>query len=1153
MAHALLYSLRARLILIVLAALIPCGVYAFYTHGEAVKYARIEAVEEARRLAILTAGNGRELFDGGRRLMTTIGQLPRDILLDPRRCRSFFESLLARNADYANVALIDAQGAPVCSSLPVPAGLSVADNSWFIQAFQGKAFVVSDPLFCRIAKKPAIILAAPVRDDAGKVTHVLGLTMESGWIERLVADLPLPEGTTISVVNRAGKLLARYPNKGDWLDRSIPDNDTILATLTSNSSDTAEAKGIDGVSRLYAFAPLLNESGAEMFVRIGIPARVAYAGAEKALRRNLVIIALAGALAIVATAVFGNIFILRHTNGLLAATKRLASGDLSFRIGVPHSKGELAQIARSFDKMADALQEQAASLKQTEEKFRSIFENASEGIFRTLPNGNFDLANPALAKIFGYDSAAELVAAVTDIGAQLYVEPQKRIEIIRELNRTGGVSDFEIEVFRKNGSKIWLSLNVRAVRNGRGAVTFMEGFATDITRRKLAEERLSRSEANYRNFFENAPLGVFQSTPEGRYLKANDTLARMYGYATAAELIDSVSDIPRQVFADPVQYAALLRILDERGKAADFEAQLRRKDGRIIWTTRNIRTVRDSSGAIQYYEGFILDIDQRKRTEEQLLQSTRRKGLMAVKLANMVRELRTARKAAEEANRAKSDFLARMSHEIRTPIHAVLGLTDAALHTALTAEQRDYLDTVQESADSLLDLINDILDFSKIEAKKLRLESVDFDLREVVHSTMRTMSASAKAKGLSLDLDFADEVPRVVKGDPARLRQILVNLVGNAVKFTDWGGVSITVAQSEEAEPAKPAEDVRTILFEVRDTGMGMDQERRAGIFEEFSQSDDSISRRFGGSGLGLSISKQLVEMMGGRIWATSEPGAGSVFAFTAALPRGEKANIVPAPAPLIFTTPSRSLDVLLVEDNPINVKVGLSYLHRMGHRCTVAASGLEATQALADKKFDIVLMDLEMPEMDGFETTRRIRAGQAGEAAKSVAIVALTAHAVADYKMRCLAAGMDDYISKPVNFMEMSTILERIAGNGGASTPASSQTAPDGAASLDLDAALARLDGDQALFQELIVHFLGDLPDKIQLMREAAAAADFFKLRLAAHNIKSNAMTIGADACATLAAELEDAAAQGRTGQIEELVEQTERELLRVKSLLTA
>jgi PAS domain S-box-containing protein len=684
----------------------------------------------------------------------------------------------------------------------------------------------------------------------------------------------------------------------------------------------------------------------------------------------------------------------------------------------------------------------------------------------------------------------------------------------------------------------------------------MEGFATDITRRKLAEERLSRSEANYRNLFENAPIGVFQSTPEGRYLTANDTLARMYGYADAEDLIRNARDIARQIYADPEQFAEVRSLLARTGEVTDYEARIRRKDGSLLWTSRNMRAARDQGGKILYYDGFTIDIDQRKRTEAQLIESTRRKAKMAAKLASMVRELRGARQAAEEASRAKSDFLARMSHEIRTPIHAVLGLTDAALHTGLTAEQRDYLETVQESANTLLGLINDILDFSKIEAKKLQLENIDFDLREVVHSTMRTMSAAAKVKGLSLDLDFAGEVPRVVKGDPARLRQILVNLVGNAVKFTDWGGVSITVVLAEPgelAEPAESAEGVQTILFEVRDTGMGMDQDRLAGIFEEFRQSDDSISRKYGGSGLGLSISKQLVEMMGGRIWAESEPDSGSVFSFTAALAKGEAANIAHAPAPLTFTAPSRSLEVLLVEDNPINVKVGQSYLRRMGHRCTVAAGGKEATQALSGKNFDIVLMDLEMPEMDGFETTRRIRAGKAGEAAKGVAIVALTAHAVADYKLRCLAAGMDDYISKPVNFLEMSTILERIAGGEGASPPASPQYAPDGSGSLDVGAALARLDGDQALLQEIITHFLGDLPAKIGQMRKAAAEGDLLALRLVAHNIKNNAMTIGAGPCAALAAKLEESARQGLREPIPELTEQTERELTRVKNLLTA
>jgi len=516
----------------------------------------------------------------------------------------------------------------------------------------------------------------------------------------------------------------------------------------------------------------------------------------------------------------------------------------------------------------------------------------------------------------------------------------------------------------------------------------------------------------------------------------------------------------------------------------------------------------------------------------------------------MVRELRTARKAAEEANRAKSDFLARMSHEIRTPIHAVLGLTDAALHTNLTAEQHDYLETVQESADTLLNIINDILDFSKIEARKLRLEEIDFDLREVVHSTMRTMSAAAEAKGLCLDMDFAREIPRAVKGDPARLRQILVNLVGNAVKFTEQGGVSLSVGLDGDA--AQP-EGAYRLRFTVQDTGEGIDPSRIAGIFDEFRQGDDTISRKYGGSGLGLSICKELVEMMQGAIQAKSAPDEGSVFSFTVSLGLGDEHNIARAPGPLTVTPPSRPLRVLLVEDNPINVKVGQSHLRRMGHQCTVAASGKEAIAALSAKTFDVVLMDLEMPEMDGFETTRRIRAGEAGEAGKNVAIVALTAHAVSDYKLRCLAAGMDDYISKPVKFLEMATILERIAGGETAKLSAAPVCGLDSAEILDLNAALDRLDGDHGLFQEIVDHFLGELPGKIEQMRKAATNGDFPKLRLLAHNIKSNAMTLGACQCANRAAALEDAANQGLEGPVAELAEQTEIELTRVKGLLTA
>ncbi|MEF2229686.1 MAG: ATP-binding protein, partial [Pseudodesulfovibrio sp.] len=362
------------------------------------------------------------------------------------------------------------------------------------------------------------------------------------------------------------------------------------------------------------------------------------------------------------------------------------------------------------------------------------------------------------------------------------------------------------------------------------------------------------------------------------------------------------------------------------------------------------------------------------------------------------RELEAARAAAEQASQAKSDFLAAISHEIRTPMNAILGMTEVALHTPLSSEQRDYIETARESGLHLLDVINDILDFSSIEARKLRLVTAHFDLPAVVHSALRTIRLQAEQKGVELDMEIMPGAPRTLCGDPGRLRQVLINLLNNAAKFTDQGTIRVTV-RPWAAAPVDPDRPLG-LAFCVRDTGSGLDMARIDDLFEPFTQGDNSASRSYGGSGLGLSICKRLVGFMGGDIRAESRPGRGSEFCFTARFAPGdasraaEAETLACAPPASLPVTPSR---VLLVDDNPINVKVEKLHLDRMGMDTTVAQSGVEALMLLAERDFDIVLLDLEMPGMDGHETARRIRTGQgAGTPVRQpdVPILAVTAHA---------------------------------------------------------------------------------------------------------------------------------------------------------------
>jgi PAS domain S-box-containing protein len=934
-------------------------------------------------------------------------------------------------------------------------------------------------------------------------------------------------------------------------------------------------------------------------------------------------------------------------------------------------------------------------LWESEERSRAAFDHAALGMAVLTTDGRFVQVNRALCDLVGYSAAELLARRFTDL-----THPDDRAGDADPVRRllAGEARTYQREkrYVRRDGEVVWVRVNVSLVRGSAGGPDRVVSEILDITAQKRAEDGLRAAQESARKLAlvaRHTHNGVVVTDAAGRIEWVNEGYARLTGY----ELAEVVGRTPGSVVQGPGTDPATVGHARARVRAGEgFEVELLNyhKSGRAYWVRVEARPVHDEAGRLTNFIGVQTDVTAAREA---------------------ARALEEAKAAAEAASRIKSEFLANMSHEIRTPMNGILGMTDLILETDLTREQRESLGLVKSSAEALLGIINDILDFSKIEAGKLELDPTPLFLRDVIGDALKPLAFGAHEKGLELACDLRPDVPDLAVGDPVRLRQVLTNLVGNAIKFTARGEVVV------RAELVEESADAYRVRLGVTDTGIGIPADKLGSIFDPFTQADGSTTRRFGGSGLGLTICARLVGMMGGRIWVESEVGKGSTFFFEVRLDRARVSAERPAPlsadvrglavlvvddnatnrrvledtlknwggrpvsadsgpaalaelrraaeagqpyplvlldammpgmdgfrvaeavgkdpaiagaAVLMLTSadatgdaarcrelglaaylvkpvkgselnaaiaaalhgrPARTrvgvplpagalpadgapagrpLKVLVAEDNPVNQRVILRLLQKYGHQAVLANHGGEAIAALDREGFDVVFMDVQMPEVDGFAATKVIRdreaAGHRYGGWPRLPVVAMTAHAMKGDRERCLAHGMDDYVSKPVQRPELLRVLAWASGMRNAECGMRNQREaippqPPGSDSafripqstipetppLDREAALERLGGDEELFAEVAALFLSDAPRMVEDIRRAAEAGDPATLQRAAHTLKGAAGYVGGVAAAAAARRVEELAAAGELAAAADPVAAVAREADRLRAAL--
>jgi PAS domain S-box-containing protein len=734
----------------------------------------------------------------------------------------------------------------------------------------------------------------------------------------------------------------------------------------------------------------------------------------------------------------------------------------------------------------------------------AIFNSANFSSIATDAKGVIQIFNVGAERMLGY-MAAEVMNKITPADIS---DPQEVIARAKALSAelgttitpgfealvfkaSRGIEDiYELTYFRKDGTRFPAVVSVTALRDAHDAIIGYLLIGTDNTARKLVEaeqkkldQRLRDQQFYTRSLIESNVDALMTTDPSGIITDVNKQMEALTG-CTRDELIGAPF---KDCFTDPERAEAAIKLVLSEKKVTDYELTAHALDGTKTVVSYNATTFYDRGRTLQGVFAAARDITERKQVEA---------------------ELKQAKAAAESASRTKSDFLASMSHEIRTPMNAIMGVADLLAKTPLSPEQDKYVQIIRRAGDNLLNLINDILDLSKVEASQLELERTGFSLNDLLEKVTEMVAVRAHEKGLALVCEIAPNVPTDLVGDPTRLRQVLLNLIGNAIKFTESGEVSIRV--TPDGDSSVPT----ALRFTISDTGIGISGEKLGRVFEQFMQADSSTTRRFGGSGLGLTISKRLVELMGGRIWVQSTVEKGSVFSFAVPFEIWTGATRrVGVPVGMSPELPLPALRILLAEDSSDNRTITLAYLEDTPYRVEIAETGAIACEMFEAGHYNLVLMDRQMPVMDGLTATRTIRMWEQANGRPPTPIIALTASALKGDREKCMAAGCTAYLTKPI---KQEVLLQAIKEHSMVEPP----SAKEESSRTDTTPA-----GTKGKFADRIPRFQQNCRKNVIAILDALDRSDFETVEFLGHGMRGAGGMFGFQAITDIGAALEQAA----------------------------